>query len=84
MSLWHKAERNVDTQIWEVALPGGSKLRVTGGLHDRPPPDWMVKHHTDRWGNNPPRVELGATGHRYLFPGDTEWREYGYKPKAGH
>jgi hypothetical protein len=80
MSLWIKVDSNADTILWEAKCPDGrTPLRVTGSGH--PPPDWMVKHHTDRFGNNPPKAELGAKGHRYLFPDETEWREYGYVPR---
>ncbi len=80
MSLWRKVDKNSDTILWEAKCPDGhTSLRVTGPVA---PPDWMVQHHTDRFGNNPPKVELGETGHRYLFPGETEWREYGYRPRG--
>ncbi len=83
MSLWRKVGQNSDTILWEAKCPDGiTPLLVTGALVGSPPPDWMVKHHTDRFGNNPPRCELGATGHRYLFPGETEWLEYGYTPRT--
>ena len=82
MSLWSKVDQNTTSNMWEAKCPDGrTPLRVACSLHDGPPPDWMIKHHTDRWDNNPPKCELGATGHRYLFPGETEWREYGYAPR---
>lgn len=83
MSRWRKVDQNANHIMWEATCPDGkTPLCVTGGLKDGPPPDWMVRHHTDRFGNNPPKAELGETGVRYLFPGETEWREYGYMPRA--
>ncbi len=80
MSLWRKVDQNPDTTLWEATCPDGrTPLRVTG---QTAPPDWMVKHHTDRFGNNPPKTELGQRGHRYLFPDETTWREYGFTPKG--
>jgi hypothetical protein len=81
MGLWTKVDSNSDTILWEAKCPDGvTPLRVPGS-RETPPPDWMVKHHTDRFGNNPPKTELGATGYRFLFPDETEWREYGYTPR---
>ncbi len=81
MSLWTLVDSNTDTMLWEAKTPGGAPLRVTGRPGGRRPPDYMVKHHTDRFGDNPPQCELGATGHRYLFPDENEWRNYGYTPR---
>ena len=82
MSLWRMVDSNVDHALWEAALPSGAPILVSGALANGPPPDWMVQHHADRFGNNPPRTELGKTGVRFLFPGETEWREYGYTPRS--
>jgi len=82
MSHWKEIERNADHKLWSAPLSGGGAILVAGGLSDPAPPDWMVDHHFKLFGNNPPKVELGARGHRYLFPGETEWREYGYVPRA--
>ena len=83
MSLWTKVDSNADYDLWEAKTPGGAALRVTGMLGRGPPPDWMVKHHTDRYGDKPPDAELGATGVRYRHrrPDETEWYEYDYTPR---
>jgi len=76
---WKEIDHNADTRLWEAPLPSGNGVvRVTGTLR---PPDFMVDHHFARFGDNMPKCELGATGHRYLFPGETEWREYGFTPR---
>ncbi len=79
MNPWKQIDLNVDTKLWEAPTPSGkSVMRVTGETR---PLEFWVEHHYARFGDNPPKCELGATGHRYLFPGETEWREYGYTPR---
>ncbi len=83
MSLWRKVDENANLFMWEATCPDGhTPLRVVGVRNGLPPPDYMVKHNTDRFGNDPPKCELGARGHRYLFPGEAAWREYGYTPRS--
>jgi len=79
MSIWTKVDSNPDHELWEARLP--SNNGVIRMLSKGAPADWWLEHHTKRFGDKPPRTELGARGCRFLFPDETTWREYGYIPR---
>ncbi len=76
MNRWKEIGSNADTKLWEAPLPSGNGTIIVPSSEQ--PPDWLIEHHFKHYGDNPPKTELGERGYRFLFPGETTWREYGF------
>lgn len=78
---WKKIDSNNTLTLWEAQLPKGGVMRIATKTQ---PEAWWLDHHYKRFGEHPPEVELGETGHRIRMPDEHEWREYGFKPRTKH
>ena len=75
---WKLVDQNENMFLWEGTMQNGIKLRLPSP-EPVEPSDFFLDHHQERYGELPPKIELGKRrGYRIMMPGETSWREYGW------